>query len=206
MATASRTSRAPRVQNVILDLDETLISAVECAVLRNQPAKLKEFQERSKLFKVHAMDNDYWITERPGVQSFLDFVFRHFNVSVWTAASKDYALFVVEKVILRKPNRKLDYFLFSDHCDVSHDKTGCLKQLNQLFHFPRYNPQNTVIVDDNRNVSENQDNLVLSIRPFRFFAKQSETDRQLEGIQEKLRKLGHLQKNADTKKTSLNKS
>jgi hypothetical protein len=187
------TTRRPTVENVILDLDETLISAIEVGALQSDRTKAAEFQKRKDLFTYHVMDNDYIITERPGVQDFLDFVFAHFNVSVWTAASKEYALFVVDKVVLRNsPRRKLDYFLFAEHCDASQEKSGCLKQLNQLFHLPQYNPQNTVIIDDNRNVYETQTNLVLPIRPFRFFGKHSEADDRLSKIRDKLIEYGRL--------------
>jgi hypothetical protein len=104
---------------------------------------------------------------------------------VWTAASKDYAIFVLEHVVL-KPGRKLDYFLFSENCDASYERTGCLKQLNQLFHLPRYNPKNTMILDDNRNVLENQSNWVWPIKAFKFFRKDSEKDDHLSRFQKKL--------------------
>jgi TFIIF-interacting CTD phosphatase-like protein len=173
------------LKNLLLDLDETLISAVDIPPLRKDPTKEAEFQRRAKHFRVHQMGEEYYIVERPGVQVFLDFVFKHFNVSVWTAASKDYAIFVLEHVVL-KPGRKLDYFLFSENCDASYERTGCLKQLNQLFHLPRYNPKNTMILDDNRNVLENQSNWVWPIKAFKFFRKDSEKDDHLSRFQKKL--------------------
>lgn len=175
----------PNLKNVLLDLDETLISAVEVSTLKKDPAKMAEFQVRSKLFRVHKMDDDYFIVERPGVQPFLDYLFRNFNVSVWTAASKEYAIFVLRQVIL-KPGRKLDYFMFSENCDASYERTGCLKQLNQLFHLPRYNPANTMIIDDNQNVVERQVNPVWSIKAFRFFRKDSESDAYLSQLHKAL--------------------
>jgi TFIIF-interacting CTD phosphatase-like protein len=177
----------PQLRNILLDLDETLISAVEIRKLSKDPQKMAQFQERSKRFNVHQMDNDYYIVERPGVQPFLDFVFKHFNVSVWTAASKEYAIFVLKHVILR-PGRKIDYFMCSENCDASYERTGCLKQLNQLFHLPRYNPSNTMIIDDNDNVQERQSNPVWPIKAFRFFRKQSEADTHLPALQKALEK------------------
>lgn len=175
-----------KIKNVILDLDETLISSIELSELKVNPAKHKEFKKRSGMFKYYIMDNDFIVFERPGVQDFLDFLFSKYNVSVWTAASKDYALFIIEKVVLKNKNRKLDYALFSEHCDASRERTGCLKQLNQLFHLRGYNSKNTVIIDDNKNVLEKQTNKVIPIKPFHFFGKNSENDQQLAKIQKKL--------------------
>jgi hypothetical protein len=148
---------------------------------------MEKYKARHSLFKIHKMDDDYFITERPGVQDFLDFLFSNFNVSVWTAASKEYALFVVEKVVLQKPGRKLDYICHSYHCDLSKEKTGCLKQLNnQFYHFPQYNPKNTVIIDDNNNVLTKQIGGVFPIKAFDFFSKNSERDKALIEMREKI--------------------
>lgn len=163
------------VQNLILDLDETLISGIEIPPLKKDATKMADFQRRKQAFTVHQMGEEYFIVERPGVQSFLDMAFKHYNVSIWTAASKEYAIFVYERVFQR-PGRKLDYFMYSENCDDSYARTGCLKQLNQLFHLPQYNPDNTMIIDDNHNVYEGQKNLVHPIKPFRFFRKDSEKD------------------------------
>jgi hypothetical protein len=92
---------------------------------------------------------------------------------------------VIQNVILRKPERHLDLILYGDHCDHSKDRSGCLKQLNQLFHIHQYNPTNTVIIDDNKNVFDKQKNGVIPIRPFEFFKKGSETDDHLAQIRDK---------------------
>lgn len=175
------------IHNIILDLDETLISAIDVEEMKASKTMNQNYKLRHKLFKCHKMDHEYIITERPGVQDFLDFIFKNFKVSVWTAASKEYALFVIEHVILTKPNRKLDYICFSYHCDLSRKRTGCIKQLNnQFYHFPQYNPDNTLIIDDNQNVLTKQLGGVEPIKPFDFFAKNSEKDKALHTIMKKL--------------------
>jgi hypothetical protein len=182
----TKTKKNP-IHNIILDLDETLISAIDVREMKSDKELIENYKLRQKLFKCHKMDNDYIITERPGVQEFLDFIFKHFNVSVWTAASKEYALFVIERVILTKSNRKLDFICFSYHCDLSRQKTGCIKQLNnQFYHFAQYNPDNTLIIDDNQNVLTKQLGGVEPIKPFDFFAKNSEKDKALHNIMKKL--------------------
>jgi TFIIF-interacting CTD phosphatase-like protein len=166
------------IRNIILDLDETLISAFELPEYKKSTWKQDEFRRRGEAFQVHQMGDEYMIVERPHVQDFLDFVFKHYNVSVWTAASKDYAIFILRKIVLR-PGRKLDLFLFAENTDDSYNKTGCLKQLNQLFHLPRFTALNTMLVDDNKNVSESQNNHVWRMKKFNFFHKGSEHDEYL---------------------------
>jgi TFIIF-interacting CTD phosphatase-like protein len=101
--------------NIILDLDQTIISAESAEEYDKAKNKTKE-----KKFIFHNMDNYYTIFERPGLQIFLDYLFKNFNVSIWTAASKDYALFIIDNIILQnKKERQLDWVFFSYHCDLS---------------------------------------------------------------------------------------
>ena len=177
-----------KIHNIILDLDETLISAIETEEFGKDPRLNNRFKQKGHLFTYHLLDRDYIIFERPGVQKFLDFVFKHFNVAVWTAASKDYAIFVIDKVVLQnRPERKLDFICYSDHCDESKAKTGCLKQLNKLFHLTHYNAFNTIIIDDNANVNR-QKNHSIKIKAFSFSDEQAEMDKALQDIQNKLDK------------------
>ena len=84
----------PTKSNIILDLDQTVISAEA-----SEELDFKKYQEKSKLFRSDNMDGYYMVYSRPYLQEFLDYIFKNFNVSIWTAASKDYALFIIEKII-----------------------------------------------------------------------------------------------------------
>jgi TFIIF-interacting CTD phosphatase-like protein len=168
------------IENVLLDLDETLISAIPLDEF--DPS---EYQDRMKKFKHHNMDNVYLVFERPHVQEFLDYLFKHYNVSVWTAATKSYALFIIDNVVLQKPGRKLDFIMYSDHCEISEYKSKCSKQLNELFHLNGYNYSNTVIVDDNENVNR-QKNHTIQIKPFEVMNAGSEDDDALMHVLETL--------------------
>jgi TFIIF-interacting CTD phosphatase-like protein len=176
------------IRNVILDLDETIISTIETKDLKEDKSRMQNYKSRIRLFTFHIMDKDYIVTERPGVQEFLDFLFAHFNVSVWTAATKDYALYVVENVILTKPNRKLDYICHSYHCDLSRATTGCIKHLSSLFyHFPQYNARNTVLIDDNPKIVPKQPNEIINVVAFDFYKVGSEQDTELKNVTTKLK-------------------
>lgn len=133
---------------IVLDLDQTLISAEKPSDITNlDPVKKNNFTS-------HNMDDLYVVFERPGLQKFLAYIFENCNVNIWTAASKDYAMFIINNIILgNHKNRKLNYVLFSYHCDISQDKSksGCTKDLNtlwDLYNIKGFNKNNTVIVDD----------------------------------------------------------
>lgn len=162
--------------NLILDLDQTIISAEA-----SEDLDFKKYKKKSELFRVDDMDGYYMVYSRPHLQEFLDYVFKNFNVTIWTAASKDYALFIIEKIILNKrPERKLDFIFFSYHCDWSklekkHSKELCM--LWDIHKLPGYLEKNTVIIDDYKDdVHKCQPNNCIIAPPFEFTKEGSEND------------------------------
>jgi len=129
--------------NIVLDLDNTLISAVPytAAAIAN-PLH----------YKYHVMDKDFIVYERPGTQRLLNFLFLYFNVYVWSAGTKDYVTFIVDKVIER-PNRHVGLVLHRDHCNLSimhncRDGPKDLRFLWETVRIPGFSPANTIIIDD----------------------------------------------------------
>lgn len=173
--------------NLFLDLDQTLISAEPV-----EEYDVKRYKSKSKKFKFHDMDGYYIVFHRPHLQKFLDFAFKNFNVSVWTAASKDYALFIIEKIILCKPNRKLDFIFFSYHCDLSKKHKNGTKDLSilwDIYNLSNYNQNNTYIIDDYDEVYKTQPKNCIQAKIFEFTDENSENDEFLKKIIPKLRKL-----------------
>lgn len=128
----------PSPLKIILDLDSTVISS------------LRPWEPQPKGLIGHHMDEEYIVYERPGLQKFLDVLFDNFGVAVWTAASKDYALFIVENILLQgRRGRKLDFVLFDLHGELSQQFSHCPKDLRLVWDtFPEYTPENTIIIDD----------------------------------------------------------
>lgn len=181
--------------NLLLDLDQTLISG-ERTKLFNRNSK---HNERKKLFTYENMEDYYLIFERPGLQTFLDHIFEKYNVSIWTAASKDYALFIADKIIHRKPNRKLDFIFFSYHCDLSSDHKNGSKDLSMLwdvYKLDGYNKKNTYILDDYDEVHDTQPKNCIIAKEFEFTKKGSEDDTFLLDLIPKLQTLEDDQKDA----------
>lgn len=174
--------------NIFLDLDNTIISSVPLEEIEWTP----EIEDKISHFKFYNMEDYYIVFERPHLQSFLDFLFDNFNVSVWTAATKDYALFIIEKIILRRPGRKLDMILFSYHCDISEGLKKGIKNLSTLsreFHMGKFDMSNTYIIDDLPEIKEIQPENCISVKPFEFEDKGSENDDELLRIEEVLQDL-----------------
>lgn len=173
---------------VILDLDQTIISAEA-----DEEYDFKKNKSKAKKFSYKDMDGYYIVFERPGLQLFLDFLFANFNVSVWTAASKDYALFIIEKIIIANHSeRHIDWIFFSYHCDISKRIKKGTKDLSMIwdeYKIPGYSKENTVIIDDYDEVYKIQpDNCIIAI-PFEFTENGSENDDYLRKLQPELLKM-----------------
>jgi TFIIF-interacting CTD phosphatase-like protein len=131
--------------NCVLDLDNSIISSLSMAEIK----KAKSIDKRKLTY--HTMEGYYRIYSRPHLQEFLDYAFANFNVSIWTAASRDYASFIIENIILSgHPERKLKMFLYDENCDESQRfyNENTPKDLRYLYNFEGFYPCNTVIIDD----------------------------------------------------------
>jgi len=174
---------------LILDLDETIIYSVS----KEEKKKLsKGEKDKLKSMTKHEMDKGYYtVIERPGLQEFLDFAFKNFNVSVWTAASKDYALFIIEKIILNKDSRrKLDWILFSYHCEASQERMDSVKNLKMVWNIYKmngYTKSNTIIMDDHPDVFKAQKKNCIFMYPFKLENKDSAGDKFLLNLIPKLK-------------------
>lgn len=172
---------------LILDLDETLISSLPS---ENYGDKQKE---KAKKFEFENMDDYYIVFERPGLQTFLDYIFANFTVSIWTAATKDYAAFIADKMLVKdKPERRIDMMLFSYHCDLSKKMKKGSKMMSMLwdvFELEGYDEKKVVILDDFAEVQKNNPDNHIKAKPFKFTDKGSEDDTFLKELQPKLDKM-----------------
>ncbi|CCV02410.1 Haloacid dehalogenase-like hydrolases [Armadillidium vulgare iridescent virus] len=173
-------------KNIFLDLDNTLISAEPLEDIQD-PIK---FQERASKFDFKVMEDLYLICARPKLQPFLDFLFKNFNVNVWTAASKDYALFIIDEFILKKDTtRKINFILFDHHCRVSkkiYKKSKKLEMLWESHKLTEFDRRNTFIIDDLEEVYESQPKNCFPVKPFFFLDRDGEFDQELLKLKSKL--------------------
>jgi hypothetical protein len=172
--------------NIILDLDETLLSTVDIedpedlGVLKDDKETKDKVVGNKNALKYY----NFVITPRPHLQSFLDFLFKNFSVSIWTAASKDYACHIAENMIVPKgSNRKLSCFFFDMHRNISESLYNAPKKLDTLwkqFNLGEdFTKRNTIIIDDLPDVKNSQPGNTYKIPPFDVRRKGHEKDREL---------------------------
>jgi hypothetical protein len=162
--------------NVLLDLDNTIINALEEGERLALPAY---FQDK---FDHKDMVPFFRIFARPYLQEFLDYLFANFNVSVFTAAEHSYAKFIIDNFIKppNKPGRELSVVFFRYHFEISeklYEKTKGLEILWDFFHVQNFYPCNTVIIDDLRDVKESNPYNTLAIYPFDMMVLDEKSDK-----------------------------
>jgi TFIIF-interacting CTD phosphatase-like protein len=195
----------PKKKALVLDLDHTLICSED-------DFDVDKHSDLMKNLKCKDMDGYYMVFERPGLQKFLDFIFANFTVSVWTAASKDYALFIIEHMVIAgKKNRKLDWIFFSYHCDLSQklkDGTKDLRMIWEEYGIEGYSKDNTVIIDDYDEVFATQPGQCIKAPVWEVMDKDSESDDFLTRAVPELKKMAKSSSSppADAVNAALSKS
>lgn len=191
--------------SIILDLDQTIISAEP-----TEDHDFEKYKKKSEQFRSDDMDGYYMVYSRPYLQEFLDYLFKNFNVTIWTAASKDYALFIIEKIIINnRPDRKLDFIFFSYHCDLSKKMKKYSKELCMLWDIhklPGYSEKDTIIIDDFKSdVHKCQPNNCIIAPPFEFTEEGSENDTFLKDLIPELETMkARIEEGSDDIATSVN--
>ena len=170
---------------IYLDLDITLLHAIPTRSFHKKykdRASKRKIAETLSNIKVYDMKDDdesyYLVFERPGLQPFLDYLFSNFTVCVWTAATKDYAAFIIDKILLSKPERKLDHVFVHYHCRKSKKRYGKrhpkeLKMLIDHYKIPDMNEKNCVIIDDHPDVKSQQTHLCVTAPEWTIFDEDS---------------------------------
>lgn len=178
--------------DLILDLDNTLIYSTNI--------------NRKKIFnyRYSVLPDEYRIYHRPYLQEFLDYAFARFNVTIWTAGSKEYAFFIYENILkhrlpyemdgilcVENPERKIKNIFYNVSCDESQEKYSneTMKDLRYLYDTKKYFPCSSIIVDDRPEVAKVNTNNAIKISA--FFAYKEEDDT---GLLNVIRKLNIIRK------------
>ncbi|CAO2823058.1 unnamed protein product [Amaranthus hypochondriacus] len=139
----------PEKFTVFLDLDETLIHSSS-----DPPAKTFDFVVRPT---IDGETMNFYVLKRPGVDQFLEFLSRKFEIVVFTAGLREYASLVLD--VLDK-NKVINHRLYRDSCRELDGKY--IKDLAQMGR----DLWKVVLVDDNPNSYAFQPENAIQIKPF----------------------------------------
>lgn len=145
---------------VVLDLNGVLIHRVHESFLKN------------KNKSTFVTPNGYHVFVRPYVKGFLTFLFKHFDVAVWTCMNKQNANFVLERLLTRTQKNLLKFVYTQKECDLEDQlfykrisklpyKTNNVVFIDDSPHKVRYNPPYTAIHPKSYTNTESDNGLVM---------------------------------------------
>lgn len=141
---------------VLLDIDNTMIHSVGCPVIgAPEPA-----------FVATLGDDPFFVYKRPGLDSFLDYVFEHYRVGVWTAALPEYAYLMCHHIIPERHYHKLECILTNRECMIQKDAKGNSVTLKILHMIPWIPLERAVLVDDSRIATQLSRANTIHVDPF----------------------------------------
>ena len=141
--------------NIILDLDNTILSCISINDKKSKliPDLIQKFPTHYKLDEHNI--TKYYIFPRNNLQLFLDYIFLHFNVIIWTSASRRYCSFIISNIL---NNRPIKYIFFDYHVDISnkiYHHSKHLDLLTKTFNIPNVTYENTILIDNNNTIANN---------------------------------------------------
>lgn len=166
--------------NIILDIDETLVFNYSNNELGTS-IHIPEGTYSIKVFK--GGSESFLCVKRPYLNTFLEYIFQHFNVGIWTAGNIDYAVECVNTILTKEQYNNLSLFiarsdnyeyydiLKKEYFEISCESVKLLKDLEYLFKHPVYKKQfqkrNTVLIDDSEHyMGTNQGRNIILIDKF----------------------------------------
>lgn len=203
--------------NLILDIDETLIQSYNPYDNIYYSRKI----EIDKTFFGEAVFTTYnkniYITYlRPNLYEFLDYCYKHFNVSYWTTGKNNYCKSVLKEILTEEQYDKTKFiFSLKNDNEFTNLKTNnnfiidkyngrVVKDLKYLFTHSEFkktfNSKNTLLIDDNPfNISINKHNS-LFINPW---CKYDKKDKKLKQIIDLLKKHSNITDIQDLKSPNI---
>ena len=155
--------------NIVLDLDETLISAS-----LTPPVKY------DYKFTLNPSSEVYYLCKRPHLDLFLKFIFKKFKtVNIWTAATRVYALKVIEFIFTPTQLKRLGFIKTRDDLKIKKDGSYT-KPLHTVFNKQgAIKDFNTLMIDDRRSVSSDNLGNTIIVPAFKASSPKAMQDRAL---------------------------
>ena len=136
---------------LILDLDETLVFATEEKLARGED------------FRV----GPYFVYKRPGLDSFIEFAFNHFNVALWTSSSRNYASGAISAIF--QDAERLEFAWTRERCARKSDpETGTSYWIKDLKKVRRlgWSLEGVAVIDDSPEKLERSYGNHIGVAPF----------------------------------------
>jgi hypothetical protein len=168
---SKKTLKNKNLLNIIFDLDETLVQTLDINFTENKNFII-ENPNISNMSILNIPDNNRTtlLYIRPYFLKLIEFCFRHFNVSFWTAGTSNYCNSIINILLTEEQKQKTKAIIArvanEDRkiIDLKSGKIYCIynytepKPLNFLWNnedfSSNFNKKNTIIIDNSYNVTK----------------------------------------------------
>lgn len=180
----------PAKKIIIFDLDETCVHSLEPDEYDETKIKtaLEKYEKENandeilyKMYEEEDLKNKkakpiFYVVKRKGIKKFIEALSTKYRICVWTAATRDYAIFIMDKIFPVLP----EWFFWSYHCKISskksNDNTKNLKLLKK-WGVVKSMDEVVCILDDNKKVYTNNKTKCVLVDEFVLpFHENSDTD------------------------------
>lgn len=151
--TSESEKRYPKHYLLILDLNGVLVAR---EFLGSKKPIGPQFEKGERL-------GAFWGWRRPGIDAFLDFVFEHFHVAIWSSVTRKNIDPLAKFALGEERYSKLMFIFDQTHCEAvsnpdDEKKPLFLKNLTEVWKaFPQQGPSDTIILDDSVKKLRNND-------------------------------------------------
>lgn len=177
---------------VILDIDQTLVHSITYDEYMVYRTFNPERQPRVDFRLILKDGSDFVVRMRPGLDEFLRYVFANFRVAVWTAAQKEYADGILERIMTPEQLVRLAFLFTSRECAWSQKYKGPTKPAYRILQLiPDLDLSKTVLCDDNHvSTAEFAENTIL-VEPYNNLLPNADIDQEFERLSRYLERLFH---------------
>ncbi len=167
---------------LILDIDHTLVHAIHDSEYDQHQQRMQTFG-KPLMVDFHIIlpgdtgSETYFVSTRPGIHSFLQYAFEHFDVAIWTAAQEEYAHKILTKILSREQFMRLKFVLTNKHCVWNDQKRMFTKPSFQLRDLvPDVDLSNTLLCDDNPYATQPFIENTVLLRPYNCVHQNADLD------------------------------
>lgn len=177
---------------VILDIDQTMIHSVNYDEYMVYKTFNNHRHPRIDFRLILKDGSDFVVSIRPGLDEFLRYVFANFRVAVWTAAQKEYAHEVLQRILTPLQYHQLAFIFTSRECAWSKKYTGPTKPAYRILQLlPDLDLSRTVLCDDNHLSTEDFAENTVLVQPYNVLESNADLDQEFERLARYLERLFH---------------
>lgn len=177
---------------VILDLDQTLIHSVHYDEFMIYKTFNTHRQPRVDFRLVLKDGSDFVVSIRPGLDEFLRFVFANFRVGIWTAAQKEYATEILQRIMTPLQYNQLAFIFTSRECAWTKKYTGPTKPAYRILQLlPDLDLTRTILCDDNHLATADFAENTVLVQPYSVLESNADLDQEFERLSRYLEQLFH---------------